>query len=1818
MIELPDFEITETLHEGSVSTVYRARGPDGPVVLKCLTAPYPTAAQRAAYQSEFDILSRLSASGVAHAREIRQAGHAPILVLESIDAPTLRVALDGKSMRVKDFLGFAQAAVRALGEVHAAGVIHKDLNPDNILFDPATGEVHLIDFDIATELPREQPSIGEVTQVEGTLPYISPEQTGRMNRSLDSRSDLYSLGATFYEALTGKPPFESDHPMGVLHGHIARVPRPPHELAPMPQVLSEIVLKLLAKDAGERYQTCTGLLHDLENCDRQLRETYAVADFRLGQRDRSLRFELPQKLYGREKELAVLRDGFERVCAGQTGILMVAGYSGIGKSSLVNSVHRPLVRERGRFIRGKYDLRRRDKPLSAILQAFRDLVVQIIVEDDADFWKREIELALGSNIGVVAKEIPELQYIVEEQEPLPEVGAIEARNRLHFAFQRFVSVFARRESPLVIFLDDLQWADQASLGLIQAILTNPEGRYLYFMGCYRDHEVGPDHPLISTLESVERVHGVDRITLPPLRKEHLEELVTDAFRTTREESAQLAEILIEKTNGNPFFVGEFLRALNQAGLFTYDVEHGEWTWDTRQIRQLGPTDNVSQLMTSRLNRLQEPARRILMLAACIGAESRETTLVALTGKDTRAIQADLAEGVAEGVIMRTRGGADRSFRYRFAHDRVQQSAYSLLPESERPARHLQIGRHLLAELTPANRESRLFDVVDQLNAGRARIGADEELLQLAALNLEAGRRAKASAAFEPALSYFSIGMDLLGDDPWSTSPDLQRALSLERGESEFLNGHHEASERLLSDCLEHAHDALEAMPAYAIRIASHNAQGRFVDSIGISIEALAKLGIELPSDPEAIQQATGTELERVRTHLASREIEDLIDLPKMADPQLIEALRILVMMTSTAYIGYPPIYPLIVARQINLSIEHGNAPHSPVAYSSYAVLNSPGGLGDLDTSYRFGELSLAMLDRDHNPENATNINFVFGTFVSHWRNHISASLQYLDTACMTAVELGDFEYVRYSTTFEAFYTVLMWRDLQAALEACDRRRLMLQRLGLERASGAFMLARQLTLTLSGQTDPEHLVGPDFDENAAHAQWLELNDFLSLSCLAISRLIVSGLYRRRDTVELVAAAQPFLVANTGMFLLAEFQLAAALAFTDAAWEADEETRATHLASARESLEMLETWAAKSPQNMQHRVLLVRAEVMALERDPGVGIADVVNLYEEAGASAREHGFLLHEGIAYERAADYCERVGLARFAGSLLNDAIYAFDRLGARPKADLLRQRSGEKPASTVRASATVRAASVSRARSGIDPDSFLRAGHAISEAIQMDVLLSELMEILIETAGAQRGALIRASDSGLWVAATRAADDPEVHRLQAPLDEASWIAESIVRYALRTQEPLVLDDASREGPFQDDHAISRTGTRSVLCLPVVYQGRVDSLLYLCNNLSAGAFTEDRIEGLRLLTGQIAVSLKNAELYEQLEEKVEERTRQLNVRNRFIRQAFGRYMSDDIAETLLESPEGLTLGGERREVTILMADLRGFTPLTDQLPPEKIVSIVNNFLGEMIDLVFRHQGTVNEFLGDAILAIFGAPIPGPDHAEHAVACAIEMQLAMEHVNSRNRKLGLPDVEMGISVHTGDVVVGNVGSEKRAKYGVVGRPVNIAARIQSYTVGGEVLVSEHTLARVAVPVTTGRELEVHPRGVSEPMKVAKVIGIAGDHGLYLHEDDLDLAGLDTPVEVRYQALNNADATQGFCPGRIVRLASIGAGLTLHEPQPLYTNLRIRLPGPGDAETLDVYGKVMKIEQDGIHVLRFTSVPAEARGWFESLLADAGAM
>src|SRR6476661_3727381 len=805
MLSIPGIAVQKLLYESANSPVYRAiREADRqPLILKLLKESYPTPQELLRYRTEYRITRELKEAGVVQVYDLQKYQNGLVMFVEDFGGQSLKILMQQRKFSLKEFLLVASATTEILGQIHKANIIHKDINPSNIVFNPATGQIKIIDFGISTQLTRETPSLKNPNVLEGTLAYISPEQTGRMNRALDYRSDFYSLGVTFYELLTGKLPFETEDALELVHWHIARQPIPPHEIEPrIPLILSQIVSKLMAKNAENRYQTAGGLKHDLDKCLVQLQGTDSIEEFDLGTRDITDRFLIPEKLYGRETEVDRLLAAFERVSRGSAEMMLVAGFSGIGKTAIVNEVHKPIARQGGYFIKGKYDQFGRNIPFSAFVQAFRELMGQLLSEPDAQLqtWKTRILTAVGDSGQVLIEVIPELERIIGAQSPALELSGTAAQNRFNLLMEKFVQVFTTAEHPLVMFLDDLQWADSASLKLLQLLMQ--DRGHLLVLGAYRDNEVSPVHPLILTIDDIVKTGiTVNTITLSPLSLVDMNLLVSDTLNCQLYLAQPLTKLVLQKTKGNPFFATQFIKSLHEDGQITFDSETRSWQCDIALIKTLAITDDVVEFIALQLQKLPTETQHILKLAACIGAQFDLHTLAIVSEKSLEATATDLWKALQEGLIIpkteiykffiesNTTSVFEAAANpiYRFLHDRVQQAAYSLIPDERKQATHLKIGQLLQENSSEIEREEKLFDIVEHLNLGIELITQPEERETLAKLNLQAGLKARNSTAYSAARVYLQTGINLLQTKCWQQQYELTLNLYVAATEASYLN-----------------------------------------------------------------------------------------------------------------------------------------------------------------------------------------------------------------------------------------------------------------------------------------------------------------------------------------------------------------------------------------------------------------------------------------------------------------------------------------------------------------------------------------------------------------------------------------------------------------------------------------------------------------------------------------------------------------------------------------------------------------------------------------------------------------------------------------------------------------------------------------------------------------------------------------------------------------------------------------------------------------------------------------------------------------------
>ncbi|WP_437733486.1 AAA family ATPase [Sorangium sp. So ce1335] len=1471
------FAIIEVLYEGSDTVLYRGvREDDGrPVVLKVLRRDHASSRARERLRHEYEVARALDTTAIVTPYGLDMLGDQPALILEDFGGVSLD-RLQRGPMPLERFFPLALRVVEALAGLHRHGVVHKDIKPQNVLLNPATGEVKITDLGIASRIPRELQHLEHIGLIEGTLAYMAPEQTGRMNRWVDERTDLYALGVVLYEMLTGTLPFQAGDPVAWIYCHIAQKPAPPRALVPsIPPLLSELVLKLLSKAAEERYQSAAGLRHDLDECFARWRASGAIPPFALGQRDLSDRFQVPQRLYGREREVEALLAVFERVVAqGRPELVLVSGYSGIGKSSLVAELQRPVVRERGFFLSGKFDQATRDVPYRAFHQAFRALFQEILraSEEQVERWRQRFREALGQNGRLLADVLPELTLLLGPQPPVPELPPAEAQSRLHATLRRFVSACAQKEHPVALFLDDLQWADAGSLQLLEQLATYAGSERLLLIGAYRDNEVGPAHPLrLALAETRKRGAAVSELVLEPLSATHVGALVAEAVHAPHapaEQAEPLSRLVYEKTGGNPFFVLQFLIALHQEGLITFDAEEGGWRWDIAAIRDKEFTDNVVELMAGKLKRLSDPTRDALTLAACLGSSLELDTLAVVAGRPAAELRDALEEAVREGLLLR-RDGA-----YRFLHDRVQQAAHSLIPAGQLAETHLRIGRLLLSAQRAEERDDALFDVVGHLNRGATLLRSQAEQEEVAALNLRAGRKAKAAAAFHSAAALFAAGLSLLAPASWETRHELTYGLTFERAHIAYITGSFDEAERRLEELMDRARTRHETAAVVELVAALNVTRGHYARAVEIGLSCLRACDVDLPVHPTDAQ--IEEETESVWQALGDRAIEGLIHLPPMTHPEIKITMGVLQSVSLPSFFVDVNLYHLAVMRMVKLSLRHGNAEHSAVAYAAFAMVMSSR-FGRYREAYLFGRLGHDLADRSGLLTTKSVVVILFGHYVVFWTRHYRETYPYTRDGFCAAVESGDVNNACLNGIWAALFPLLAGEPLEDVLHEVEERLGFVRRVGYTFAHNALLGGHAIIQALRGRPvrlsmpDGSELDPPAFEARLEEGGELETaRDFYH--SLKAQALFVLGSHR-----EALAAATRAIAEHPPRVgphaLIAESFYYRALALAALCDGADEAQPSPPWVLPEELVaceRQLGEWARSGPDNYLHKHALVRAEIARLlGREP-----EASRLYEQAIAAAREGGFVQHEAIACELAAQFCRARGLATPADSYLRDARAGYFRWGAHAKVEQLDRRyphlAPRKPiAPTV--TFAVRAEQ-------FDVLSVVKAAQSISGELKLSRLLEMLLRIVVEHAGAEEGCVLLVRDEQLWIAAI---EDPggAVRLLDAGEAPPAALPQSVLNYVRRSHERVLLDDAAARHPFMEDEYFRRKRPRSALCLPIVRQARLIGLLYLENNLATGAFTPGRLSVVELLASQSAISLENAMLYAEVEQENAERRR---------------------------------------------------------------------------------------------------------------------------------------------------------------------------------------------------------------------------------------------------------------------------------------------------------------------------------------------------
>ena len=1489
----PDYSQPILLHNGRHSTVYRAtRTRDGmPVVLKTSTSEPPSRQQANALRREFEIGQRIKHQNVVSYLELVHHALGVTIVEEDFGGLPLAQKRAGQALSPTEVLAIALASTRGLSAIHAAGFIHKDLSPSNILIHPEDGTVKLIDLGQASELREEIPQAGTPTTLEGSLRYISPEQTGRMNRKVNDRSDLYSLGAILYELLAGRPPFEADDPLGLVYDHIARAPKPLHEVRPeVPAALCQIVMKLLAKNAEDRYPGADALLEVLKRC------TVGSAGTLSGDGAPSTpnTLDVPQTLYGRQNQRKHLLESFEEMCTndGSSLMVLVSGYSGIGKSSLVQEVHKPLVRERGRFISGKFDQLRRDVPYAPLLQAFHGLVQQLLGEDDETLshWRDRLLSALGESGQVVIEVIPDVQAIIGAQPPAPVLGAVENRNRFQRVFTRFARTFATHDHPLVIFLDDLQWADLPTLELLRHITGDPDCRHLLLIGAYRDNEVEAGHPLLRTIHEIERNIPVVQLVLQPLSLEHTSQLLADTLRCEHERVIGLARLLHDRTRGNPFFLKALLSSLWEDGAFSFCREAQAWQWKADALRTLDYTDNVVDLMIRRLRALPEETQALLSLAACFGNRFPIRTLARVGNKDSAHVFRQMLPALRSGLVLpldaeyrwvEYLGETEQTAHFRFGHDRVQQAAYAMIDRETQPRLHLRIGRLLLKSATEAELEDDLFEIVGHYNAGSVLLHEPSERQHLAELNLRAARKAKLSSAYASALALVQAGDALLPRNRWSQVYELALCYQVERGELEYLTAHWDDAIHSLDVALAHVRSMPERCRIQAYRAMLFRMKNDLRGALDVGLEALRELGIDLPSEPTPEDVATG--VGRAATLVDGLDIEGLYDLPDIRDPLQVHAMALLRECFAPAYFLGSPLVVLIGLRMTELTIEHGNSEHAGVGFVFFSSITLANSLQDYDTAYRFGQLALRLTEERYRKAQVHEalIRDMWGTFVCHYKEPVESARAELLRGFESGVEHGSYQWAGYCAIIHLFMSFWGACDLDEVEATLDFITPALRKVDPNNVQFYHAVRATVQNLRVACSTPCELADRHWPEKeAVLARGREQNDILTPFIVLMCRLSLANIFGDRRLALAIARESEPLAANLpGWYLAPVYQFHSALACAAAHADAPAQERGALRDTVAAAAEQHRKWACHAPTTYGHQASLLRAELAQLDGDLAVAMEG----YDDAIDSARENRFLLNEALACERAAAFYRARARARLAAPYEQAAQAAYQRWGAWAR---LAQAPTSEPASLTR---TVRLES-------LDLASLLKVSQTILEESSLEQLLARTLKVIAESAGAQRGMLATRDGDQELVVRARLEVNADVDLEGVPLSQAIPAATSIIRYVARSGNAFGLRDAAADaGTFANDPHLTSRDVRSVLCLPLQSQHRMLGVLYLENNLAADALSRERLPVLQALVSHAATALDKATLNEDLRREVAVR-QQAEEDLRFDRARFARVL----------------------------------------------------------------------------------------------------------------------------------------------------------------------------------------------------------------------------------------------------------------------------------------------------------------------------------
>ncbi len=1671
MVKEEIFLNQQLLHHGTDFSVYRFTTEDGIVkILKVLNSSSPDSAQIAHFNNEFYITQKLSIEGVRKIYGQTKYLDCPALVMEHISGNDLEEFV-GKGLPVDVFLPIAINLAEITGNIHLNHITHKDINGRNILYNNETKDLKVIDFGMSTMLNTEHQSLEHSNMVRGTMTHISPEQTGRMNRKVDYRSDIYSLGITFYHMLSGVYPFFSDDPLELIHYHIAREP----DLDKLPYPLNHIIGKMLSKNADERYNSAFGVKNDLLSCQDKLQTGNGKKSFIPGLNDYVLTFTIRQKLYGRQEEIKTLLNEFKTINKGHTRMLLVAGYSGVGKTTLINEIHRPISIKKGFFSTGKFDQYHRNIPYYAFIQAFQVLIEQILTEPEEKLaeWKTRIQEAVGINGQLIIDVIPIVKHIIGEQNATQTIPTSEANNRFNRVLLNFVKVFAKEDHPLVLFLDDLQWADIASLKFMEQLMAQVTNHYLLILGAYRDNEVDQAHPLTLSLNEIkENGSTINTLWLKPLELVEINQLVSDSIQNSPETTLPLSTLVHKKTGGNPFFVAQFMNKLSKENKLNFSMKTHQWEWDLEAIKDENITENVVDLMKSNILKLPKQTIEVLKLAACIGNEFDLKTIATVSQLHEKKISKLLWPSLEIGLIVplddyyKIYGNEEYeeylspgiNAKFSFLHDRIQQAAYSLIPDEERIQLHLDIGKNLLHGKSDSEVDSRLFDILQHINQGVDLIKDEKERIAFARLNNEAAKKAKASAAYSASLKFFEKASKLLGPDSLQKQYDFSFPLHLDYAEVSYLSGNITKAESLLDSMLAIEGPRLNKAKIYIQKSIMYLMTTNMEASKKACKNALELFDISVPEKVtyEVLLEAYG-QLEKLR---AGRPIADFYNLPELTDADQYMLFIIYFNYATPAYFTDQNLWIWIIYQEIGISIKYGNSDFSDAVYCAFGLILGSG-LGDYDSGFAYGELGKRLNEKYNNVSNRAKICVVFGQMNSHWKRHFKYNLPLAKEGYLIGNETGDLTYAGTNAFHSCWCTFLMGKPLKKVMEECERYEDYFIKTK-QNLRDSIRVELQMIKALSGQTESLTTLSDETFKEEEFVNQLSTSPLqipIHTYYLAKERLFYfAGQYEQ--VLEMAHLAKPVNFSSLGMGYTPEEFYFEALAHVGNCREKNIELPQT----VNDIVNRFSHWAKHSPDNFLHKLELIQAEILSLKSEKA---AD--DLYDKAILHANEGDFLQEEALVNELAALHYFRNSNLKLARAYMTESRNQYQVWGALAKVKNLElhyphllygkstaEHFGQKTAQLITSTQDLM----------LEPDiqTILKASTAISGEVKIENLLRTLINITIENAGAQKGTIIL-KENDIYLIKASKLEDGTIEVLQdTPLQKFEDLSKSVVQFVIRTKDNIVLDDASENERFAKDPYIKKNKTRSILCMPIISKGNLIGILYLENNLTTNAFTSHRLDLLRLISGQIATSIDNAFLYENLEKKVKERTFELEKEKEISDKLLRNILPEETAEELKKT--GTAIPKSYEMVSILFTDFKGFTRVSEKLTPKEIIEKLDYCFASFDKIITKYNLEKIKTIGDSYMCAGGIPAANTTNALDAVRAGIEIQEFIETWNINETAQKKETWQVRIGINTGKVVAGVVGQSKFA-YDIWGDAVNLASAMEQSGEVGRVNISQST-------------------------------------------------------------------------------------------------------------------------------------------------------